>query len=527
MTQKFEINLLEEGVFLIVSPDSSDSLADVVSAVGEKGIKQYNGKAVKAALEEKTGLPVRIAEPHLVVAIEADFRLRVSDDGLKCEMWYIPESGGAAPPSLEKVLGYMNSRSVTYGHDEEAVRKMLETPLLKQWVVTAKGTPVVNGKDASISYKVDLNILKPRAVGDRVDMKELGSVINVVQGQEIAIKTPIILGNDGVTLAGKRIPAYVGKDKNLPVGKGTTASEDKLHLFAEYDGNLYIKDGKLCVNPVFEVKGDIDYSVGNIDFIGPVLIHGAVREGFEVRAGNNLTVEGVVEGATLESKGNITISIGVRGTGKAKIKAAGDVSANYIDQAYVRSDNNICISEAIMHSDIGARGEVSVMGSKKGQIVGGKVQAGSEIVCEVLGSEMGTKTEVLVGELPEVMEERRRAEENLKQFEDQLQKIDANVAFLKDLQQKGVLAPDKQDLLAKTTKLKFQLKAQLDATVKKLEKLEEQREKNKTDARIRVKNVCHPGVIVTIRGVKYIVRETLRFTKFVYEDGEVKIKSFD
>jgi hypothetical protein len=33
-------------------------------------------------------------------------------------------------------------------------------------------------------------------------------------------------------------------------------------------------------------------------------------------------------------------------------------------------------------------------------------------------------------------------------------------------------------------------------------------------------------VTVTIRGAKYLVRETLRFARFVYEDGEIKIKSF-
>jgi uncharacterized protein (DUF342 family) len=527
MARKFEINLLEDGVFLVVFPDSSDSLTDVVSAISEKGVKQYNGVLVKSAVEAKTGLPVKIADPQAEEPIEADFRLRVSDDGLTCEMWYIPESGGAAPPTMENVLGFMNSRSVTFGHDEEAIKKMLGTPIHRQWVVTAKGVPPVNGKDASIDYKVDLNVLKPRAVGNNVDMKELGSVINVVMGQEIAVKVPVIQGSDGTTLAGKRIAAYAGKDKNLPAGKGTTMSEDRLHLYAECDGNLYIKEGKLNVNPVFEVKGDVDYSIGNIDFIGPVAVHGAVREGFEVRSGSNITVDGVVEGATLESKGNITISIGVRGTGKAKIRASGDISANYIDQANVRSDSNISISEAIMHSDVGARGEISVMGSKKGQIVGGKVHAGSEIVCEVLGSEMGTKTEVMVGELPEVVEERKRSEENLKQFEDQLQKLDANIDFLKDLQQKGALTNDKQSLLARLTKSKFQLKAQVGATVKKLGELDVLREKNKTGGRVRVKNICHPGVTVTIRGVKYLVRETLRFSRFVYEDGEIKIKSFD
>jgi uncharacterized protein (DUF342 family) len=44
---------------------------------------------------------------------------------------------------------------------------------------------------------------------------------------------------------------------------------------------------------------------------------------------------------------------------------------------------------------------------------------------------------------------------------------------------------------------------------------------------VRVKNACHPGVTITIRGVRYIVRETLKFTKFVYEEGEVRIKAFE
>ena len=56
--------------------------------------------------------------------------------------------------------------------------------------------------------------MKPRAVGDKVDMKELGSVINVIKGQEIAEKIPVKPGKNGTSLMGKKIPAYVGKDKN-------------------------------------------------------------------------------------------------------------------------------------------------------------------------------------------------------------------------------------------------------------------------------------------------------------------------
>ncbi|MDR1472271.1 MAG: FapA family protein [Synergistaceae bacterium] len=527
MNNSFDIDLTEEGLFLTVPPGSTASTGDVISALKERGVSDYDGGVIKKALDDKIGSPVQIASKVKEEAREADFRLKVSEDGLTCEMWMIPPSGGAAMPTVANVKGFMNSRGVTYGHDEKAIADMLDNEVFKQWVVTAKGNAPANGKDARIDYKIDLNVLKPRAIGDKVDMKELGTVINVIQGQEIAEKLPAIPGQDGMSLAGKKIAAYSGKDKSFPSGKGTYLSEDKLHLYAEYDGNVIIKGGNMSVNPVFEVKGDVDYGVGNINFIGPVTVHGNVREGFEVVSGSNMLIDGVVEGATLSSSESITIKVGVRGTGKAKLYAKGDINVGYIDQACVRSDGSIAVAEAILHSDVGARGEIAAMGSKKGQIVGGSIQAGSEVLCEVLGSEMGTRTDVVVGELPELAEERKRAQENIRQLEEQLEKIEANVSYLKGLQRNGQLSGEKQEMLAKITKVKFQVKAQHEATKKRLIELEDNLEKNKMDGCVRVKNVCHPGVTVTIRGLRYIVREPLRFVRFVYDDGEIKIKSFD
>ena len=527
MSQGFDIRVTEKGVFLNVSPDCSASVADVVSAVRAKGVSDYDGGVLKKAIEEKLGHDIRIADTPPEESADAEFRMKISDDALTCEMWFIPPKGSAAPPTPEQVKGYMVERSVVYGHDEAAIKNMIETPILKEWVVTARGTSPVHGKDADIKYKVDLNVLKPREVGDKVDMKELGTVINVIQGQEIAEKTPPVQGKDGMTLMGKKIPAYMGKDKNLPAGKGTSVSEDRLHLYAEFDGNLLIKDGKLVVNTVFEVKGDVDYGVGNIDFIGPVTIKGSVREGFNVKSGSNMLVEGVVEGASLYSNGNMVISIGIRGMGRARLEAKGDVAAGYVDQAFIRSDGSIVVAEAILHSDVGARGDIIASSPKKGQIVGGKVQAGGEVICEILGSEMGTKTEVIVGVFPEMLEERKRITANIEQFSDQLEKIDANIEFLKILQQKGMMTEDKQALLAKITKAKFQIKSQYDITKKRLEELDSEMEKSKTNGCVRVKNACHPGVTITIRGVRYLVRETLHFTKFVHDDGEIKLKSFD
>ncbi|MDR0649643.1 MAG: FapA family protein [Synergistaceae bacterium] len=459
---------------------------------------------------------------------EAVFRLKISDDALACEMLYIPPEGDAPVPTIERVKGEMNSKGVVFGHDEEAIKKMIETPIARQWVVTAKGEPPENGRDAKIDYKVDLNILKPKAVGDKVDMKELGAVINVTKGQLVAEKIPAFKGKEGTSVLGRKINVYTGKDKNLPAGKGTLLSEDKMQLFADCDGNLYIKDQKLAVNPTFEVNGDVDYSVGNIDFIGPVTVMGSVRDGFEVASGNELHINGVVEGATLLSEDDMVIRTGVRGNGKARLESkAGNVIISYIDQAFVRAGRSVKVADVILNSDVGARFDVVVGGGKKGQIVGGKIVAGSEVVCEILGSEMEPKTDVTVGQLPEIIEERRQIQESLKQYEDQIEKIDANIDFLKDLQKNGDLKPDKQALLAKITKAKFQIKAQYTNQRDRMEQLEKDANESRLDGCVRVKNVCYPGVLITIRGIRYMVKEKLRFVKFVYEDGEIKIKSFE
>ena len=458
---------------------------------------------------------------------EAVFRMKISDDALTCEMLYIPPQGDVPLPTIERVKGEMNSRGVVFGHDEDAIKNMLEAPVTRQWVVTAKGDPPENGRDAKIDYKVDLNILKPKAVGDRVDMRELGAVINVTKGQLIAEKIPAFKGKEGTSVMGRKINVYMGKDKNLSAGRGTILSEDKTRLFADCDGNLYIKDQKLTVNPTFEVNGDVDYSVGNIDFIGPVTITGSIREGFEVASGNVLSVGGVVEGATLSAGGDMLIKTGVRGAGKAKLVAKENVIISYIDQAFVRAGRSVKVADVILNSDIGARFDVVVGGGKKGQIVGGRIVAGSEVVCEILGSEMEPRTDVTVGQLPEIIEERRQLQENLKLFDAQVEKIDANIDFLKDIQKNGDLKPDKQELLAKMTKAKFQIKAQYSAARERMGELERDADENRIDGYVRVRNVCYPGVLITIRGIHYVVREKVSFVKFVYEDGEIRIKSFE
>ena len=46
---------------------------------------------------------------------------------------------------------------------------------------------------------------------------------------------------------------------------------------------------------------------------------------------------------------------------------------------------------------------------------------------------------------------------------------------------------------------------------------------------VRVKDICYGGVLISVRGLKYIVNEPCKFTSFIADDEkrEIVLKPFD
>ena len=98
-----------------------------------------------------------------------------------------------------------------------------------------------------------------------------------------------------------------------------------MRLIATQDGHLTFAHEAFQVSPLLEIQGDVDYSTGNIDFSGDVHICGDVRENFTVHAQGTVTVDGLVEAATVEAGGDLVIARGVVGDGRALLKSNGCV----------------------------------------------------------------------------------------------------------------------------------------------------------------------------------------------------------
>ena len=99
------------------------------------------------------------------------------------------------------------------------------------------------------------------------------------------------------------------------------------------------------------------------------MVRGNVLSGFEIEAGGNIEVNGVVEAATLRAEGDIIIKRGMHGNGKGSLTAGNDIVSKYIESAKVQARNDIKF-EAIMHCDIKC-GNKLMLGGRKGLLVGG------------------------------------------------------------------------------------------------------------------------------------------------------------
>lgn len=141
------------------------------------------------------------------------------------------------------------------------------------------------------------------------------SYTNIIhEGDVICDIIPPSPGTSGVDIAGNVIQSRAGQTPHVPQGQNTGVSEDGQHLVALTSGNLIFEQGVFRIRPTLVVEKNVDYSTGNLDFVGDIIIRGDICAGFSVHTTGTVTVDGAVEGAIVEAGGDIIITKG--GTGR-------------------------------------------------------------------------------------------------------------------------------------------------------------------------------------------------------------------
>lgn len=297
--------------------------------------------------------------------------------------------------SFEEIMAFLKENGIVYGVLESVIRDYCENKKFFLDLVCARGLSPVDGENGKMEYlfEREQNFMPVERDDGTVDYRDLGIVQNVKKGDVLCRIIPPEPGENGIDVYGNPVECRRGKIPSFPQGKNTAVSEDGLTLVADSDGCIEYKNANLSVNEVFIVRGDVDSSSGNIDFLGTVIVQGDVLEGFSVKAGMDINVRGMVEGAMLEAGGNIAIACGMNGMSRGRLTAKGSISAQYIENATVECAGDLR-ADVIFNSIVKAGNSIMARG-RKGLLAGGHYQAERSITANTIGSG-GARTEVLI-----------------------------------------------------------------------------------------------------------------------------------
>lgn len=263
-------------------------------------------------------------------------------------------------------------------------------------VIIATGTEPVPGEDGKLELTVSTGGDEIEFEEDEkgnVDLRNLQSFTNVEAGQKVGIIHPPGYGSVGVTVHGLPIPPIKGQPLNLVIGEGIELSEDGASAIATIGGRVVFDGRTLSVAEEFVVSGDVDLSVGNINFNGIVEIKGDILDDFNIRASKGIKVTGAVGACRLESDGPVEIG-SMAGLGVGLIRCRGDLHAGYLNQVRVECWGNVEVTNEIRNCNIKATRAITV---ERGTISGGEAIALDGIEAKTIGSISGARTNLTAG----------------------------------------------------------------------------------------------------------------------------------
>jgi len=336
----------------------------------------------------------------------------------------------------------------------------------EDWLV-AEGRPPVQPVDAKFEWAERFRKKFEQQVdpdADRISHYERNTLITVQAGEPIGRIIPAQHGRPGVGVHGNEL-AVKKKPVEILLGENVTLGEDGQTVYAAVNGRVVIGGNKIWVDPVLEIPGDLDFSVGNIDASVDVHIKGSVKDLFRVKTTKNITVEQHVEAAHLEAGGDITVKGGIHGRQKAEIKAGGSIEAKICDSASIQAEGDLKFHKECIACKVFVRGKVV---ARSGTIIGGHVHARQAVEVQNIGSQGSVKTLISVGVPISVLEKAQKMASEAKGLTTAARKIRGTVEPL--LREMRRLTPQQRE---RATELMFQAD-DLEAKAKDLEQRREE-----------------------------------------------------
>lgn len=328
---KFKIGIVE-GKIVFTKPVESENLPAIVP--DSNIILRVNGNEIS----EKTSInydDVVELEPREEIISKGSFSVSLSKDKLSAYLKIEPplkktfsvydqklddlliilsreESVKEKVITRDQVFQELKNKNICYGIMESVIDNALDT-FPQEPVEIARGKPPTPGTDADIQihFKQEFQTAPSITPEGKVDYREILKIPYVEPGTTLAIKTPAAKGEPGISVTGEEIPAKLPRDIVIKTDKTVRLNSTGTEVKAVVSGYPVVKSKKLIyqfkVFSSFQHQGDVNLSTGNLRFNGSINIHGNICEGMAILAGGNITVNGNVNSAAVQSGGHLTV----------------------------------------------------------------------------------------------------------------------------------------------------------------------------------------------------------------------------
>ena len=437
------------------------------------------------------------------VVLDGAFELEITGDKLRLLLTLMPPEGGR-PIAAEDIAAAVASMGVVALLDAAAIGVALEAGSCESREI-ARGVAPVQGEPA----KFESLVQQPRPAqieneDDRVDLRDLGSLLLVNPGTALMRRTPAKPGKDGMDVLGKPIAADPVVDMPFAVDLSGVAADpnDPNRLLAVIAGSPRVLHNGVSVSPVVDVEA-VDLHSGNVTFDGSLRVSVDIRTGMSVRVTGDVVVQGTIEAAHVEAGGDVIVKGGIIGKAEAahgmdandiaSVRTKGAVHARFIQNAVVEAATEVVVESGIRQSDVSA-GERVVVGSPTGQgsISGGRTRALQAVRAAILGAPAGTATVVQVGLNPFADEQKAELEARRRKVLDDQAKLQQLVAFFAKHPERA-----QGDVREKARATMFKINRDLFELDAEIARLSEQI-KPAADAVIAVGRRIHGGVMLQV-----------------------------
>ena len=363
------------------------------------------------------------------------FVLTLSRDALCCTAVIHAGSADSVPTDLMIRAALeeqrVDPRMLVDGAIEELLDRARAEPDAEHSAVIARGTEPVHGVDAGFTLAPELrsrfdeikrrnDCLReaaergeisdtppaPDDPGDAIDFRAVSAFVIVRNGDVIGSIREATDGTDGMGVNGQVIPAKKGKSSPVKIGGGIEVRAGR--AVASHDGVLTHRIDLVEISPTLEIRGDVGYETGNIDFPGDVAVNGGVKDHFVVKGDGKITIHKLVEASNITGgPGGVVFRQGMAGRGIGRLDLAGDLDAGYLDGVGGVIRGDLRVLREIKECTLRVEGRVD---SPDCTIQGGRIESAGPVTLGVIGGPGGVSTEICIGRLEHYEDLADRAE---------------------------------------------------------------------------------------------------------------------